>query len=437
MSITYLNNIENYKNPAIMSEKTEADIPSNVLAEKQAKMLMAILNSFSILLATLSHQEELNSQISQGSITAAEANYNEAKTQETKLEQALYKKEHSPWWKSLLNVVVKYVLPVVMCVVALLTFGMGSALVCGAAVAVSMSGLLDPNTKQGFLGRLLMDASNAIGKTLGIDPNIVMTVLTTVVITAATAGAGAFASTTTIAEAAETTAETVVNDATEMTEGAENIEMSEISTTNSNPTTNQAELQTKVDRFNTASKNFVRLNTMTSLTSASNPGYYLALSILDSKDPHMSDDKKKAIAELCSAIFNLIVGLTSMMGGFSTMKSAGDLLGNVGKISQTLGNVTNLYKALNGGNLIVNLLNSAATIYQGTLQTNTSNILAELQKLLAQIKFAQGFDKTTTINQNSLDTQIRSSNESYISVIQSSTNWAVPYSAEAQAIISA
>lgn len=436
MSINILDKVDSIPVVSKTSVQTNQVISDKTAQDKLAQMLIILLQSFAQTLRNLSEQEQLNCDIAQTGVTAANINMKAAQDQAAQVEKQLYDKAHQPWWKTLINIVVKYVLPIAMCIASIFTFGLATALVCAVVTAISLSGVLDPNSKQGALGRLLMNASTDIGKALGIDPNIVMTVLTTVVIVALTAGAGACATTTTVAEAAANAGEEAAEESIEMTTFSTTGEATTESTETATSTTSK--LTEQVNKFNNASKKFTYFHAASSLTGSLNPGYYVAMSVLDAQYSSMDDDKKKAIAEICSMVFNIIVNLISMVGGISSISDGGDLAGNISflsKVNKAYGAIGSIYKGLNISSTIANIANGLMTIYQGQLQLGGTT--AEMQKLLALVKYSQDITRAAYSNQTTIDGEIKTATTQNGNLLQIAQNWALPLTTEAHAMLNA
>lgn len=364
----------------------DAPISQQELANILAAMTQTLLEDVSKIAGLLAEDQQKSAEVAQDWVGVAKSNFDETKAAEKAYEDALNAQKNPPWWQQLINIVVKYVLPAVMCVIAGLAFGPAAFVITAAVILATTIPVKDGKSLVGL-------ASSAIAKGLGSAFNLspaaqevaegVINVTFAVVL--AIAGGGAAS-----ACAAEAATEAAV------AEEAENV-------------------------VSSGASKLVGFNTFVTVTGNTNSWYDVAYGSFQVADSNSGDQEKgKLIATAISMVMNIIFAIASCGVGASSLSSTS---GSVSEFFESQ-NLVKVQKFLNNFVFVALTAKSGSSVGQAFALKDLSNLKSEMTNLQAGLKFVEGYGQLAEQNSDQVNKALKSTLTHYDTMIGNSPNYA-------------
>jgi hypothetical protein len=198
--------------------KTEG-ISQQELAVLLANMTQTLLEDVAKLTDISAKEQQLSAEASQDWVSVAKSNFDQTQASEKAYQASLEAQKNPPWWQQLVNVMVKYVLPIVMCAVAGLAFGPAALVITAAVILATTIPVKDGKSLVGLASSAI---AQGVASATGMSPAAeevtegVINVTFAVVLAVVGGGAAsAFAVEAAVETAATEEAETAVGEAVE------------------------------------------------------------------------------------------------------------------------------------------------------------------------------------------------------------------------------
>lgn len=385
------------------------NISQQDLALLLAAMTQSLLTDVSKVVQLLSTQQEANATASQDNVSLASYREQQAAQAEQAYQSQLNAQKNPPWWQTLLNIVVKYVLPLVMCVVAALVFGPAAGVVALVVLAATTIPIKDGKSLVGL-------ASAAIAKGLSEDfgwsagvTELVEGIVNVVMATVLAVVGGGVSSAFAIGEAAETAVSEAVED------GASSAESS------------VADDAGGGSNFRMNAAKTIGLTTFASVTGGTNAWYDIAYGAFQIVDTDSKDQEKgKEIATWINIIMNVVISLVSLKVSFSSITE--NIPGAAGSstIMKLLGsqNVLTIQKCLSSFSLVAMGSQAGSTTNQGFQEKHLKELEATVTEAMADLKFIEGVDQIASQNSNSVNSTLKTTLEHYKTMLSNPVNYA-------------
>jgi hypothetical protein len=342
-----------------------------------------------------SHAQHL-AETAQDWVGAAQSQLEQTKQAEQAYQQALDAQKNPPWWQQLIDILVKYVLPAVIVLVAGIAFGPVAA---AATLAVILATTVPVKDGKSLVGLAASAIAQALSKACGLNAGEteiaegVTNVVLAVVLAVASGGASAaFA----VEEGAATAVEEAV--AEEAEEGA--------STASS------------------GAAKMVGLGTFATVTGNTNAWYDIAFGTWQVADTNSKDqDTGKIVASIINTIITLVLSFASLKIGGSALAASDE----TSTLAEWLGphNLLKFQKIMNllvGGTLVAK---AGSLVNQGFQVKQLRDLQAEMTESKALLKLIEGFDQMASQSSTSMNATLKSTLQHFTTMLSRDPNYAL------------
>jgi hypothetical protein len=364
---------------------------------------------------------ENSNSVSQLLLDGTSGQVQEAQKQEKAHEASL----HESFWERLKDIVLKYVVPIFMAIVAVVvtacTFGAGAAI--AAAIVVGAT-LLLTTPIPGANTSLLSMAATAIAQKLGQDfgwsqakiqevtgyINLALGVLIAIVASVATLGSGAGASVTALEQAGEEAGMEIADMASE--EGS-----------------------TAANQTGISAKGAVYFATQAFASQISGSNAFSDI-IMGTSLNQNSNDKASAekIGGIVATILNILVQIVAMIAGGLAMSGAsaseGASLGSL--FGQSTSTVLRGVSVAVVGTTVTGATNNS---YEAYVDVTMGKLLASITKLLGSLKVGENISQQVSSEITQINTTLKTYADQYSSVLKQLSNLAVVGRSEVDAML--
>jgi|GEM_PF-6524697 len=365
------------------------------LQENLAAMKSTILKTLADMIRFISEQMKENSELAQVNVGLAESQFEKAKKAEKDLEASL----NPPWWKVLLNIICKYILPIVLCVVAFVVFGPAAGMIAAAVFLLTALPIYDGKS---VFSLCMEGISQGIGQLFHLSEaqvKVLQGVLTVVTAVLLAIAGGEAAAGEAIEEGIDVAAE----------EGAS---------------------------FASSVQKFIGANVFGSVTGNSGCWEDIFMGIEQWANPNESKDKMKEWAAIFAMIMNVIVMVGCSVTSASALSSASESASELSPIARVMGgnNLTRMTMIMNKMLVAINLAQAASSVYQGYLDENIAEKQARLTLLYAGLQLIDG---TNSIINNAIRMEgnyLSQEEKAYGQMLGERNRFAEPSITEARAV---
>jgi hypothetical protein len=304
----------------------------------------------------------------------------------------LQEEEHPPWWKQLVDIITKYVAPILMCIVAGVIFGPAAGVI---SAMIFLATSVPVKDQQSLVSLMTSGIVNGLAKDFGWSAGVtaivqgVFNVVVAVILAYATGGAASSA----VAE------EALANAADSTLESAESTVA------------------------NNAGK-FMAFNTFSSVTASTNCWYDIAFGSWQMQNGQNDQDKGELIATVFNAVMTFITTIASLGAcgkiSFDTIQEgATNITESLGKAS-----TTTILKVLNTMNNCAVAAKVGSSVDQAFESQETAALNSEITKQRGQIQLWEGFTQISSGTSGATQTDLKNHLSEYDTMLGKNENYA-------------
>jgi hypothetical protein len=396
-----------------------------------AMMIQTVLSCMSNMLNFISQEQQQNAEMSQLNVGLAKLQ----SAQADKDYKAEIASENQPWYDKLLDIVLKYILPIALAIVSLFTFGATAFLIAVVILAIT---LIPMNSEGQSLLQIVSGAiAEGIGSACGMTPDQIQILqgcigLIIAIGLAVLGGVGALEGT--VVEVAETAAEeasTVAGSVGETVAGTVGETVGETTETVAETAENAAA------KFKMNAAKFTAFNTFASTASNSNAFYEIFYGSYMTANPTADRSKAAQYAQIFSLVMEVVTSLICMVGsGISLAKGAEDA-GQFNSFAKGLGSAgsLNLMRAMNIFQTTTNVASGVADVQKGFAAYELGKLMSELTRILGSLNYTLGTNAMLNQLSSSLTAFQKQIQTEDMALLGHRQNFSGPASTEAQALM--